>query len=416
MNSSFDANLRRGQLLHDQGRYSEAEDYLKQALSEDPSSAEALMMLAWCQFNQDNRDKEALATLDRAILEEPGIAQMHGLRALILASLKRFSDGHASAEQAIALDPDSSFSYSSKAQVFAGEQKWAKMEENARKALTLDGDDELAQNQLTQALLLQGKTEENASNVRKQLERDPDDPLPHLNAGYAALRRGDQAKAEEHFREALRLRPSLEPAREGMLEAFRARSLVYRSYLKWSFWMAKFTQKFQWGLIIGIYVLYRFVVAAANQINPLLGLLVIVLYVSFALWTHVARGVGNLIVLTDRNGRLALRRNDTLEGIFVGGFVCAGLLLVLSVLIVGKWSLFLAGAVLASTAVPLAASFNNDDSVGRKLYAALGIAVFAFGSITLVQHIAGLEPTMRNAWIWTFVGAIWLSAFGFKRG
>ena len=276
MNGSYESHMKRGQLLHEQGRYPEAEDFLKQALTEDPHNPHALLLLAWCQFYQDNREKEALATVEMALGLEPGVSDLHGLRAMVLSKLKRHKDAHEAAERSIALDPDDPFGYAVKAQAFAGEQKWAPMEEAAREALAQDGDHDFGQNLLTQSLLLQGKTEENAFNVDRQLARDPDDPMPHFNAGYAALRRGDYKKAEEHFRESLRLNPSFESAREGMLESFRARSIVYRGYLKWSFWMAQFSQKYQIGIMIGLYIVYRVVVKALQQVSPLLAFLVIV--------------------------------------------------------------------------------------------------------------------------------------------
>lgn len=416
MNSSFDSNLKRGHLLHQQGRYSEAEAFYKQALAEDPHDADALILLSWSQFLQDKRESDALASVEASIAQDPERSECHGLRSIILSRLKRHKEAHAAAERAIALDPESPDSYAAQAQAFAGEQKWAQMETAARAALTRDGDHDHAQNLLTQSLLLQGKTDENAFNVERQLSRDPDDPMPHFNAGYAALRRGDHMKAEEHFRESLRLSPSFESAREGMLESFRARSIVYRSYLKWSFWMARFSAKYRFGIIIGLYLVYRVVVSALEKISPLLAFLVIALYLLFALWTHVARGVGNLIVLLDKTARIALRREDILEGLVVGGGVTGGLLAVIAGSGLGILPLLLGGAALCTAAVPLAAAFKNDDSVGTKLYAGLGIAVFLMGVTATILSATGHESgTLTSLWMLTFVASIWMAAFGVKR-
>ncbi|MCB1096162.1 MAG: tetratricopeptide repeat protein [Verrucomicrobiae bacterium] len=417
MNGTFDSHLKRGQLLHNQGRYAEAESFYKQALAEDPHNPDALMLLGWCQFLQDKRETNALHSVEMAIGLDPENGHSHCLRAIILSRLKRHKDAHEAADRAIALTPDAADSYAAKAQVFAGEQKWADMEHSAREALGRDGDHDHAQNLLTQSLLLQGKTDENAFNVERQLARDPDDPMPHFNAGYAALRRGDYRKAEEHFRESLRLSPSFESAREGMLESFRARSIVYRSYLKWNFWLAKFSSKYRFGIIIGLYVLYRVVVGALQKVSPLLAFLVIALYLLFALWTHVARGVGNLIVLMDRNARMALRKPDVIEGVLVGGAICTGLLTVIAGAALGILPLLLGGATLCTAAVPLAASFKNEDSIGVKLYTGLAIAIFAMGATDTVMTALGVDAgSLTSAWMLTFVASIWLSAFGVKRG
>jgi len=416
MTTSCDTHIKRGQLLHDQGRYAEAEDFIKQALAEDPHRPDALLLLSWCQFHQENREKEALSTVERAIALEPSASRIHGLRALILSKLKRHQEAHEAAGQAIALDPDDPFGHAVRAQAFAGQQQWAPMEEAARQALARDGDHDYAQNLLTQALLLQGKTDENAFNVGRQLARDPDEPIPHFNAGYAALRRGDYRKAEEHFRESLRLDPSFESAREGMLESFRARSIVYRGYLKWSFWIAKFSAKYRLGIIIGLYVVYRLVVGALQQVSQLLAVLVVVLYLLFALWTHVARGVGNGIILLDRNARVALRRADVLEGLMVGGGVVLGLLLALAGALAGFLPLFVVGAALGAAAVPLAAAFNNDDAIGVKLYGALGAGVLLLGFATAILAAIGRDAdSLVTAWVVLFVAAVWMSALGVKR-
>ncbi|MDA0811605.1 MAG: tetratricopeptide repeat protein [Verrucomicrobia bacterium] len=291
------------------------------------------------------------------------------------------------------------------------------MEKSAREALSHDGDHDFAQNLLTQALLLQGKTDENAYTIERQLARDPDDPMPHFNAGYAALRRGDHRKAEEHFRESLRLSPSFESAREGMLESFRARSIIYRGYLKWSFWLAKFSAKYRFGIIIGLYLVYNMVVKALQKVSPLLAFLVIALYLLFALWTHVARGVGNLIVLMDRNARMALRKPEVMEGILVGGGISVGLLAVVAGTGLGMAPLFLGGATLCTSAVPLAASFKNEDSIGVKLYVGLAIAIFVMGTADTVVTAMGLEAgSLTSVWLLAFVASIWMSAFGVKRG
>lgn len=417
MNSSFDSQLKRGQLLHQQGRYSEAESFYKQALAEDPHDASALVLLSWCQFLQDKREPDALASVGASIAQDPERSDSHALRAIILSRLKRHKDAHEAAERAIALDPDSPETYAAQAQVFGGEQRWALMEKSARAALAHDGDHDHAQNLLTQSLLLQGKTDENAFNVERQLARDPDDHMPHFNAGYAALRRGDHRKAEEHFREALRLSPSFESAREGMLESFRARSIVYRSYLKWSFWMAKFSSKYRIGIILGLYLIYQVVVSALEKVSPLLSFLVIALYFLFALWTHVARGVGNLIILMDSTARIALRRSDVLEGLIVGGGVSIGLLTLIAGIGLGLLPVLLGGAALCMAAVPLAASFNNNDPIGKKLYAGLGIAVFVMGGIAVICEVIGREAeTLMSLWMLTFVAAVLMAAFGVKRG
>ena len=118
----------------------------------------------------------------------------------------------------------------------------------------LDADNSASANQLAQALRLQNKHAENASHLAGMLSRDPEDPYTHANAGWAALQRGERRAAEVHFREALRLSPGFESAREGLLTSFRARSPLYRAYLRYCFAMQRLGAGSRWAVIIGLYL------------------------------------------------------------------------------------------------------------------------------------------------------------------
>ncbi len=67
------------------------------------------------------------------------------------------------------------------------------------------------------------------------------------------MHQGDHKQALEHFREALRLKPDMEWARNGMVEALKARYFLYRLMLRYYLWMSRFTRRGQWGMIIGLW-------------------------------------------------------------------------------------------------------------------------------------------------------------------
>ena len=69
----------RAELLVDQGRWAEAERSLREALVQEPNDAEALFMLAACQYRMDGREKDALETIERAIAVEPSESSLHAL-------------------------------------------------------------------------------------------------------------------------------------------------------------------------------------------------------------------------------------------------------------------------------------------------------------------------------------------------
>ena len=105
------------------------------------------------------------------------------------------------------------------------------------------------------AQLKLGHEEEAFQTVEGALNEDPEDSYTHTNYGWGLLQSGDVPKALHHFKEALRLDPSNNNARSGMIEALKAKYWFYKKFLSYQFWMQKKSSKFQWGFIIGIYIL-----------------------------------------------------------------------------------------------------------------------------------------------------------------
>jgi hypothetical protein len=228
-------------------------------------------------------------------------------------------------------------------------------------------------------LRMQGKKWETEVAVGQLLAEDPEDAWAHANAGWAALARSDHKKAEEHFRESLRLDPGDEHARSGLLESFKARSPLYRAYLKYIFWMARFEKGTRWMIIIGLYLGFRVGRALLEKVHPLLAVIFVIAYLTLVFGGWLASGIGNLLVLADRSARYALERREILEAIFVGGGFFVGFLLVLAGMASGTLPLALVGGALVVAAIPWSLTFTNDSPAGRRLFGAIGIAVYLVG-------------------------------------
>jgi Tfp pilus assembly protein PilF len=67
------------------------------------------------------------------------------------------------------------------------------------------------------------------TGVRDMLAMDPDDAHAHANRGWLLLRRGQPDEAMQSFQSALRLDPTLDWARLGMIEAMKAGHVATRS-------------------------------------------------------------------------------------------------------------------------------------------------------------------------------------------
>lgn len=380
-----DLNLARVRMLRAHGREAEAETILAEMISADPENAAAYCELALCRLNLEGKKRSALDPIDRAISLVP-TAHYFAVKSMVLNALERQNQAIECADKAIGLDPHDPFHFYVKAAALAGQSRWAAAEVECRQALALDPDDNLAKNLLAIVLRMQGKKWETEVAVGQLLQDDPEDAWAHANAGWAALSNSDQGKAEEHFREALRLDPGDEQARSGLLESFKARSPLYRAYLKYIFWIARFEKGTRWAIIIGIYVAFRIGRAVLEAVHPLLAVLLVFAYLIFVFGGWLASGVGNLLVLADRSARYALNRREIMEALFVGGGFFGGLLLVVGGLVSGVLPLVFVGGALAVGAIPWALTFTNDAPAGRWLFGSIGGFVYLAGSWAAGQY------------------------------
>lgn len=386
------SELSHGLLLQDQGRLEEAEACFRGVLAREPENDFVHARLALCLLNQEGKMGAALDAIREAKRIAPENSQHHGIESLVLASLRRGREAVAAAENAISLAPDDSFALSVKANAYFSMERWADAEEWAGRSLAADGDNAMAANLMAHALRMQGKAEENQAAVDRLLASDPEDALAHVNAGWSALQRKNHRKAEEHFREALRLDPDLEMAREGLVESFRARSWFYRKYLAYCFFMQRFTGGKQWVIIIGLYLAYQVLRNAAKSISPVVASLLGLAWLALVMWVWLAPGIGNLLILMDRSARLALRPREKWQGIAVGGGLFCG---VAALLAAAGWSYspaYLLGAGLLASTVPASLALDNDSVAGRWVFGAIAGCVYL-----ATAGLFGLEATRHPA-------------------
>ncbi len=370
--------LSHGLLLFEQGRLDEAEACFVGLVAREPENDAAHGQLAMCRMRQEGKKSEALESIDEAIRLNPEEATYFGLKAMILDGLGRTRPALDAAERAIGMEPESPLGYVAKAMGLASVNRWKEAEENCRMALAIDPDNSMAGPLLTSVLRFQGKSQESDEEVGRQLSENPEDSLAHANAGWAALTRRDHRKAEEHFREALRLDPGMDSARDGLIESFKARSWFYRRYLEYSFFMARFTQRMQWVLIIGAYLAYRLLRESLERVSPLAVVIVTIVWLTFVLWVWLAPGIGNFLIILDRSARRALKRKELALGLWIG----LALILGIGGAAVGYPAgiaplTALALAAVAST-IPASLTFTNESRKGRLVFGGvLGITVLA---------------------------------------
>src|SRR3984893_6252338 len=366
-----------------QGRYREAEPFLRQAIQRDPEDPQIFFFLATCLMHEPKNRAEALSMINEALRLRPNRAFYHAQRANILVLLARAKEALREVYEARRLAPDSADSFVAESVVKLVLGKPREAERAARQALALDPENEAAGDSLADALRLQSKFGESEAQIQSLLSSNPENPWAHSSAGMLALPKGDARSAERFFLAALRIDAEHQEARDGLLHAFRARSPFYRAYLKYSFMMERLDRVGRGLFVIGLLVLLQ--IAKALFVGPLasLGYLLVALYLLFVLWVWVARGVGNFFLLRDPLARHALRSGEIREAIVVGGGVLMGLSAFGTGILLKQSAIIFFGLTLIGAALPMSLVFTNRSKAGRFLFGAAGAAAYLGGFASL---------------------------------
>ncbi|MCW1886439.1 tetratricopeptide repeat protein [Luteolibacter flavescens] len=391
--------LLRARLLRDSRRYPEAIAALHQHLALDPDSFLAHYELAVTRLIEGESYRKALEDVDRAVALSPENPSAHAIRSAILLSLDRDSDALAAADKAIGMDPEFAFAWVCRGKALLAKRQLPESEAAARRALELDADFSDASNLLSTVLRLQKRFGEAEVEIDRHLERDPENAWTFATAGWTALNRSQREKAENLFREALRLDPGMEHARLGLREAYKARSPFYRLFLKWVFFLNRHSEKNRWLIIIGIIVAFRFGRELLSMIHPLAAVPLVVAYLLLTFGSWLASGLGHFLLLKDSLARLSLNRQEKLDGLAVGGLFFGGLLLLVLGLTVLPAGIAFVGGAMIGASIPGSLIFDNPSVKGRIVFGLTTLTILGCGALICLHDFrrAVHEPLMNDA-------------------
>jgi tetratricopeptide (TPR) repeat protein len=375
------ADLTRAQLLRERGRHEEAVALLVSQLAHFPEDPGVFIELALNRSEIPGQLRQALDDAKTASGLMPGEAFPLALQSRILSQLERPKEALPLAESAIALDPEFGYAWNSKCLALIGLNRWKEAEDCARTALGLDADDEFASNLLAHSLRMQNRLAESEDESKRRLARNPEDAFSFANAGWSALQRGDVKGAEGHFKEALRIDPEMEHARDGLKQSYRARSAFFRVFLKWSFFMQRFSANHQFAIIIGLIVGFRILRVLAASVHPLLVIPVALVYYLFVFGSWLSDGIANFLLLRDPVARLSLDRGEKIEGAAMGVLLVGGLVGLVAGASMGMSPLIVAGGILMVTALPASMIFTNPSRIGRVVFSLIALAVLLMGAV-----------------------------------
>ncbi len=390
--------IERARLLLQQARYDQAKSELEKALSQEPENAEALGLLA-VYYLQKKDFKSALPIAQNALKNNPGDPFLYLITARALFYTNQIPKAQEMIAEGQRIVPTAAAFFEIRSDIAMYQENWEQALSEANKGLELDPEHVELINLRAKALSMLNRQSEAAETLDYALRNAPDNADSHANKGWVLIEQDRYDDAVAAFREALRLNPTSEFAKHGLKEAIKGKNWLYRIVLKYFLAMQKLTEKGQWFVIIGLYVLFQILKALSRSSEQLESLMMplFVLYLIFVFSSWIARPFSNIFLRFHALGKLALTEDEIKASNVVGALLISGLVLIglgngLTEVIgeLNAARLFVGGVVCIGLLIPAGGMFAvPEDSKARKIlgYYAISLAVFGV-MFALTEHMA----------------------------
>ncbi len=370
------------QWLMDQRRYPLAVTALQTWLREEPDRPIIHAFLALC-YSEMQQLPSALEHARTAVGLGPELSYSHYILGVVLQEKGQLKGARESLSQALALDPEDADYHTRLGLIYWQQALWQQALQSAETALQFDPEHIDALNLRSMALMRMGEGDAAVSNLDTALSHDPENARVHANRGWSLLYARQPEAALDAFRQALRLMPELEWAREGMLEALRARYRVYRLFQRYRFWLSKYGARQQILLMILWIIALRLLFAYAGDSWPFVTIGLMVAYFGFVLMTWLVEPLFNIFLCFDAHGKYLLTPQETRGAKQMGTLlVCSGICL-LGGGILGSWSTGVAGILGFMLLIPLAGTQGVTYAPHRQFlnYYTLFLGILAVGTV-----------------------------------
>ncbi|MCC2548019.1 tetratricopeptide repeat protein [Hymenobacter sp. BT175] len=383
---------------------------------------------------QHKRPQDAEQEARRLLRDDPDHSYLHCLLALALLGQNHPAQAQASAQQAIHLDPENSFAFYVLSLALHRQHDLHAALEAIEQALTLDPEDADFQHILGQIRFQQGqlhaalraaeaglaadpthvdclglrarclarlgRRDEAEADFDEALRQSPTDAGTHADLGWVALERGRAKEAARHFKEALRLDPESDYAREGLVEALKARFWLYNGFYRFSVWTQTLSNGARQGMFIGLFLLSRVV-------PGLMPLYLLLVYMSW-----FAEPLFNSLLRFNRYGRFALNAKDTTDSNHFLALSLAGLLLLGAGYGTGIETFTVGGMVALALLFPLVGTQRMWRPDRRRQSMWFGYALAAVGLLAVVLTALGVagSGTVFSGFLLGSLAYVWLMA------
>jgi len=397
-------------LLIQQSRYRQAEQELRESLFHSPEEPIVHALLALCLSEQDKLE-EALPAAHTAVALAPDSPWCRYILATVLGRQGKLIAAREVIQEAISQNPSDPDYFALLGSLYLQESRWQEALNCAEQGLSLEPEHVVSSNLRSMALIKLGKGDAALAGLDSALHQEPDNAITHANRGWTLLERGQNEAALEAFQEALNLDPNLDWAREGLVEALKARYLLYRLMLKYFFMMGRLRRRNQFFVMIGLLLglrLLRFIFPPAS--HPLVGGSLVLLYLGFVLLTWLADPLFNLVLRLNRYGRLALSQDQVVASNWLGSQICLGLLLGVAGIFMKSWLLIGAAGYSLAMMIPVAGSFAASDTRSRQFLSYYSILLAVLGGLGLgawAFHLSSVATVLLLAFLLGWVGFSW---------
>jgi tetratricopeptide (TPR) repeat protein len=406
--------IARAGMLLEQNRYSEAEKELKLALSNNPDDPEIKALLSISLAYQGHFE-QGLDLIKSALSQDADNPRYQYFLASIYYMDQDLKKAEELIRSAISIYPEEADFFALLSRIQLTNKDWKKALESAEKGLSIDSDNLNCLNCRSTALIKLDKKVEALGTIEEALKRDPENAYTHANLGWGLLEKGDSRKALEHFRKALTINPEMEFAKSGLVEALKGKYLIYRWFLKYTFWISNLKGKAQWGVIIGFYVLtkvLRLVTNSHPKLEPFITP-ILMLYLVFAFSTWIMGPISNLFLRLNVYGKYALTKEEILSSNLVGVSLVLGLVSGILFCVIDSAFLATMAIVGLSMMLPLSAVFNFTKGKKRNGVLFYVIALFLIGIGAIVQSYMdqNIFPGIMMIYVFGILGYQWFVNF-----
>ena len=345
-----------------------AEREARGALARDPEDGEAHGVLALA-LSARGRAEEAVAEAGEAVRLMPGTWWPHHVAAFVLWKADRDRAGLAAARAALRIDPTRAATWDVIARLHLSLKEWWLAVQAAQRGLACDPENSDLVSLQSLALTELANAPGAVALAAEAVRLDPEEQLAHLAAGHAALAAKDRQAAARAFREALRLAPGSDHARELLVIALKQRDPVYRALFRWLNGLGRQHLR----LPLALWIPFHIVVAVGH----------------WALWT--ASAAGTLRLARDPYYRMLLPGREIRAAWLSAGAVAAGALTFAAGVVRGRADLAAAGVAMAALVTPVQETCTVTAQRERMILG--GWTVLLTLAITTVVVLSAVAPS-----------------------